>query len=143
MSLLRHPFAPSTLALGSVPLDQDLIALLASSYAAARANAATMTGSFFRRLFLADPALRFRFPSDLTGANAELLETLDAIVSQLNSPRRNRRLFERLSRWFRARRTPASASSRSSSIASSRRCAKPRAQPGPPRPTSSGAAPST
>lgn len=100
MPVRRHPVAASLSAtpLGSLPLDEKLVARLRSTYTSLRAHDHTLASNFYSKLFAAAPQVRSMFRSDPATQAAKLMAALDAVVQNLERPKETAAMLADLGR---------------------------------------------
>lgn len=91
MPVRRHPIATSLDQgqLARVPLDVLLAERLKKSYELVRAKEAKFGEIFYARLFAAAPGVRGMFKTDPAVQARKLMESLDAVVRNLEQPKEN------------------------------------------------------
>ncbi len=106
MPIYRHPITSSdqksVRILENIPLDNELIERLKTTYQAARAeNDLSLARVFYHKLFSAHPMLREMFPDDLEQQAAKLISMLDQVVNHLEHPEENSKRLADLGRRHR------------------------------------------
>jgi hemoglobin-like flavoprotein len=98
MTIRRHPIAPSRASnrLDDIPLDQELIARLGSSFRLVAVRELELARLFYEKLFAARPDLRSLFPADIAPQARKLMASLEAVIINLEKPRENARLLASL-----------------------------------------------
>lgn len=91
MPVRRHPVAVSPIRdpLAQLPLDMELVKRLKATYAMVRERDTMLAEIFYARLFAAAPHLRPLFRSEPAVQAWKLMEALDAVVRNLESPSEN------------------------------------------------------
>lgn len=91
MPVHRHPiaFVPGDDSFAKFPLDEELIGRLRDSFDIIRENGARLGERFYARLFEAAPNLRPMFKGDLKAQATKLVDSLDAVIRNLERPTEN------------------------------------------------------
>jgi len=95
-----HPVAAGALPgpLSAIPLDNELIARLKSTYARVRSNDLRLASTFYAKLFEAAPQLRTLFRDDLAAQARKLTAALDLVVNNFDRPADNAAMIAGLGR---------------------------------------------
>lgn len=98
MPVRRHPIAVSQDQgqLARVPLDVPLAERLKKSYELVRAKEVRFGEIFYAKLFDAAPGLRVMFKTDPAVQARKLMESLDAVVRNLEQPKENAAMLAEL-----------------------------------------------
>lgn len=98
MPVRLHPIAklPEDDRFASIPLDREVIDRLRSSFAAVSERRQELGRLFYDKLFKVAPNLRSLFKSSLEEQARKLLDTLEAVIRNLESPKENAVMLDEL-----------------------------------------------